>query len=416
MVQIINTPSVGGRLGEAFGNGLTLLAQSKLGQLQERNQQSQLSRGLQALNISPQEADSLSLLPPDILKSVITDRLASGGQETFARGIEALLGGGQTSQQGLSAGQENPNQPVIVANQVPETPPNNRRNIFEYARPPEEPTSTAPKPPIAQPKPQSILPPGARLNEKQASTLAKLALQKQSNELKEANKLKKLDIQEEKELRKKSREYLEDLQTKEDVAKFSDARLDKMEALVKKGGLPTAAFYNLLKNLEEHVKPGAGAAAGGALGYYLGIPGGPAGSAAGGAAGAAVGSAIGGILSSLVPLLRSGQRAINPNSEEFEKLAADFVKDAKGIFGSRLTDADLNAFFQTIPTLANTDSGKLTIINNMRSFNEASRIKNRAAKQIIKENGGIEPPYLRSLVDERTSDQLDKWATQFSSV
>lgn len=411
MADILRNPSVGGNLGSALGAGLSALAHQKIGEIQNRNlqafQQQQTAQGLQSLGISPQEALGLSFLSPDILKSVISQRLQAPSQEAFAQGIAALLGGGEQQLQPAGdafAAIDGGGQPAQQEKPV--------RDIFQYGAPQSQPEAIA----VAQPSKKPILPEGARLTEKQASTLGKLALQKQANEQRELGKLRREEFKENKQLQKESREYLRDLQTKDEVAKFSDTRLDKMENLVKKGGLPISGFYNLLKNLEEHVSPTTGALVGGGLGGYFGVPAGPLGSAAAGATGAAVGSAIGGLISPITGLLRSGQKFISPNTEEFEKLSADFVKDAKGIFGARITDADLKAFFQTVPTLSNTDAGKLVIINNLRAFNEAAHIKNQAAQKIIKENGGIVPPDLRTLVEERTSKQLDKWSKEFSEV
>lgn len=95
------------------------------------------------------------------------------------------------------------------------------------------------------------------------------------------------------------------------------------------------------------------------------------------------------------------------SSQEFEKLSNDFAKDAKAIFGARLTDADLRAFMKTVPTLVQSDEGKLEVIRNMRAFNQASLVKDRIIQEIIKENGGKRPANIEQLVNERAKPELD---------
>lgn len=204
---------------------------------------------------------------------------------------------------------------------------------------------------------------------------------------------------------KETKKYFESALDLEKAADFSDIRLNKMENLIKKGGLPISGFYNLFKSLEESVAPAYGAAAGAAAG---GIGAGPV--------GAAIGSAIGGLISPIGTLLRFAQRKTSPNLEEFEKLSNDFIKDAKSIFGPRITDADLKAFMATIPTLGQTDEGKLAIINNMKMFNKASRVRAEAVKEIIRENGNKRPANLQLMVEERIRPQLDQLSQEFSVV
>lgn len=367
MVQIINRPSGLGELGSALGTGLHGLAQHKIDQLLQQKQQSRQSKGLsQLLGIPEHEASFISSLDPKIQQTVISQKLQEPSQQSFARGIEALLGGSEQSQDINSQQVDTNGQPMEGQE--------------------------------AQQR-KSVLSQGAKLTEKQASTLGKLALQQQSLERKE-------ELKEQQTLRQESRAYLDELQNKSELAKFSNTRLNKMENLVNKGSLPISAFYKTLKNLEEHVNPAYAAGAGATAG---GIVGGPV--------GAAIGGALGGIISPIATILRSVQRGVtSTDTEEFEKLSADFIKDAKGIFGSRLTDADLRAFLETIPTLSHTDAGKIKIIKNLKAFNEVAEVKYKAAKRIIKENKGIIPPNLKSLVEESTSEDLRKWSEEFSAV
>ncbi len=103
----------------------------------------------------------------------------------------------------------------------------------------------------------------------------------------------------------------------------------------------------------------------------------------------------------------------DPDSQEFRKLSNDFVKSAKDIFGARLTQGEVNTFLTTVPSLIQTDEGKLRVITNMRSFNEAALAKKKVADEIIKENGGRRPANFDSLIDERLSPVLDALAEAF---
>lgn len=103
----------------------------------------------------------------------------------------------------------------------------------------------------------------------------------------------------------------------------------------------------------------------------------------------------------------------NADTQEFRKLSFDFLKDAKEIFGSRITDTDLRTFLQTVPTLQQSNAGKRRIINNLTAFNEAALIKQKAANEIIKEHKGFRPINFQELVDERADNELNKLADAF---
>jgi hypothetical protein len=266
-----------------------------------------------------------------------------------------------------------------------------------------------------QPRPNA----GARLVEETIQNLLGGVQQEQPQEQpmregpkKEVKKLSKEERIAQREADKSTQKYYESILHGGESARQSDARLDRMERLVKKGNLPFSAYYNLLKSLEENITPAAGAGLGGVLGGALG--GALRGAATGGLGGAAIGAGVGGVISPVVNLLRSIQKsASGPDLEEFEKLSAEFIKDAKGIFGSRITDADLSAFMKTVPTLSQTDAGKLRIIKNLKSFNKAASLRADALKKIIKENDGHRPADIELQVEERIKPQLDKISKEF---
>jgi hypothetical protein len=191
---------------------------------------------------------------------------------------------------------------------------------------------------------------------------------------------------EQKESAKESLNFYRNAHDMSEAADASDKRLSRMEKLIQKGNLPYNATYRLWKNLSEGV------------GGEVPILGG---------AFKAVSKLVGGIGSAI-------QRGVTAtDTEEFEKLTADFLTDAKKFFGNRLTDNDVNLFLERVPKLSLTDEGKKKVINNMRSFNKAAKLKWDATKQIIKENGGKRPANLEILVEERIGDQLNRIAEDF---
>jgi hypothetical protein len=103
----------------------------------------------------------------------------------------------------------------------------------------------------------------------------------------------------------------------------------------------------------------------------------------------------------------------NTDSQEFRKLSNDFIKNAKDIFGARVTNQDLLSFMKTVPTLSQSDTGKVRVIRNLRLMNEIAIVKKNAMDEIIDENGGQRPPNLERLVDQRTQDQVDALADKF---
>lgn len=104
---------------------------------------------------------------------------------------------------------------------------------------------------------------------------------------------------------------------------------------------------------------------------------------------------------------------LNADSAEFEKLSNDFIKEAKDIFGSRLTDADLKAFLKTVPTIYMNDEAKLRVINNLKLLNDASIIQKETMDDIIEEHNGMWPRDLDTLVEKRTKKQLDELSKRF---
>ena len=458
MVQIIKENSLGGNLGNALSSGISTglenLARMKLRQLEDRNQATKTTKALKALGYTPEQAEQLSGLDPNSLKYLVQQKVrAQERVHTSAPGLQTLV----PELTPEDAAKISTLTPAIQLEfyknylQAPEgtidqvlqglgranvsSPMNNlsgqQRNVQPSGMP-QPPAEIQPFMPAEEPdalKQTAQMAPKSVVTSKteapkveKPKTVAQLvkegkALKVAKEEAKEARKeehLLKKEIAKQQELSdKETLPYYEEVLKSEKAAHDGDLRLNRMEALIKKGNLPYSAFYNLFKNLEEKVSPTAGGAIGALIGGTLGSAGGPIGGVAGRTAGALAGTALGGAISPVAGLLRSVQRGTSPDTEEFEKLTADFVKSAKDFFPGRVTNTDLEAFFRMIPTLSNTDTGKEKIINNMRSFNEITKVRAKAMKDIIKQNGGNRPKNLQILVEEKVAPEVDRISKEF---
>jgi hypothetical protein len=178
---------------------------------------------------------------------------------------------------------------------------------------------------------------------------------------------------------KETKPYVDALKDKEKASKEADLRLKRMETLIGKGNLPNAAWWSALTKLENAPY-------------------------------------ISGLTAPFAELLKGGTKWYSGNPadiEEFEKLSSEFVKNAKQYFGSRITQKEVEMFMQTVPTLMQTDGGKKKLIENIRSLNELTEIEAKAARSIIKENGGIPPIDIEQQVQDRIGSKLDKIAKKF---
>jgi hypothetical protein len=104
---------------------------------------------------------------------------------------------------------------------------------------------------------------------------------------------------------------------------------------------------------------------------------------------------------------------LKPDSEEFEKLSNDFIKNAKTIFGSRITDQDLKSFMATVPNMMMTNEGKLRLIKHMRFYNDAIRARHDAMKDILKKNNDYAPRNFELSIEDAASKKLDQLAREF---
>ena len=168
-------------------------------------------------------------------------------------------------------------------------------------------------------------------------------------------------------INKETQPFYDEISNEANASRNNLKRLDRMEKLSKEGNLGIPVLNALLRSASKGI-------------FGLGID-----------------------LSSLM----------TADAQEYEKLSTDFIRDAKKIFGSRITDADLNAFLRTVPTLAQSREGQVRIIHNMRQANKGAELKNKIMNDIIRENNGKRPANLQFLVEERAEPALNELAEEF---
>lgn len=166
---------------------------------------------------------------------------------------------------------------------------------------------------------------------------------------------------------KESKQWLKDTNKKTKAVKENNTRLDRMEKLVRSGKLNSATLAAGLDTVSHGL-------------WGVGIN-----------------------LKSL----------LSPESQEFEKLSNDMLSGIQDMFGSRILKTEVDTYLKTIPTLLQSDAGKIAVIENLKLFNEAKIAQDKAAKDIIKENGGKVPPDLELMVDDRLNGYLDELHDRF---
>lgn len=160
---------------------------------------------------------------------------------------------------------------------------------------------------------------------------------------------------------KETKEVYKAINDEAESAYQADRRISRMETLVGKGDLTRPRWHAILKTISQ-----------GVMGHGINL-----------------------------------HSLESPDSQEFLKLSQEFLKDAKKIFGARVTNMEIENLLKMIPSLSQSREGKLRVINNMRLYNEGSLIKKKAMDDIISENNGKRPMNLKALVDKRTKKDLD---------
>jgi len=170
-----------------------------------------------------------------------------------------------------------------------------------------------------------------------------------------------------------NKKWLEDTTGAFEGSQEADIRLDEMEKLVMGGKLPGPLMAQFAESLEAGIP----------------IPG--------------TRSRIGLNLKGLL---------FSPKGQKFDKLVADFSKNAVKFF-PRVTEGQVKLFLKSIPSLAQSDEGKLEVMQTLRLFNGVNKLKFDTAQQLIENNRGFQPPNLQQKVNKIISPQIRKLEEEF---
>jgi hypothetical protein len=376
-MQSISRNNFGGQLGAALGSGINELAELKLAQLtklhEQQKERSDFAKTWEPI-LGKQSANFLSNLPPKERRMALNnlDRLSEAFQQPEPgrqqNGLAALAQqnqqfGGQRQQQQ----QRDPYQELLQAARAHTGP------IGALGGAQQQPQFG-----IEEPQ-QQAFEQQQYPEQREVGNERVKAAQRIFESPKDRAAREKLEFAQRQANVKETKEYVDALKNKEKAAKEADLRLKRMETLIDKGNLPNAALWSGLSKLEHA-------------------------------------PFISGLTAPFAELLKGGVKWYSGNPadiEEFEKLSSEFVKNAKQYFGSRITQKEVELFMNTVPSLMQTDSGKKKLIENIRSLNELSEIEAKAARSIIKANGGVPPIDIEQQVQDMIGNKLDKVAKEF---
>lgn len=416
MVQIIRDSGPGEKFGTGLSAALNALAQSKFQQVQQQHdtqrQQAARQSGLAAL-FGPEQAKALSSLDESLLKPIIQEK-ARGQRQQLVTGegiktIAPLLDDEKAAKVAtLSPGLqqiwyrnylENPQQAIQSLDNIKE-PVRSEKELQELPAISENLEAIRNK--IEPENKPAISPFDNKLSPKEEVKEIRNLINKQQPKnitdymkeglgRKEAFEQTKADRKENAVAEKESLKTYQELEKAKTAAKKNNERLDRMRKLIEKGNLPVALFYKTIKdasdaNFKSHIP---------LIGPFADL-------------------IINGVIRNMGSVAEYAQKGFfAPDTEEFEKLTQDFTRDAKEVYGARVTNMELDQFMKMIPSLLQTNRGKEAVIRNMRNFNKAVLARANAMERIIKANGGKRPPNLEILIDEVAKTELDKLADEY---
>ncbi len=352
----INYGGIGHNIGSGLGQGLKQLAEHKLNQKLRQQEEERNAEVFIRAGLDREDALAIAKQPLEF-------------QRMAFQKLEGLQFGGRNQQQ-----QQQQSQPQQQMNPMRAMSGLGEQKVA--AQPIPEPSiksaeqtpvgKVLPKPEVKQVQP-ALKPEGINVGGpfKVGKATGEAALKKQETAL---------EHKDQSAINKEVHPFITSLQEKAKAAKENDLRLNRMEKLIENGKLNNPTFASVLQTLKNGT---GGSLLFGNIGVDL-------------------------------------ENLLTADSQEFNKLSQDFVKNAKEIFGSRITDTDLKSFMRTVPTLSQSDEGKRAVIKNLKLMNQADEIRNKAARELIKEYGNNLPLDFQSEVEDRAKPELDKIAAKFN--
>lgn len=373
MQTISRQPETAGGFADAFSQGLQGFAQAKMQDLERRSQGKMFEKLIPGL--TPEKAQAFAFLPPLAQKEFIrsgllgmfTDQQQPSGtdlQSNMQQGLQQLeniaqptFDNRETLTRALPGGMS----PVQQA-QLSQTPSLPAQSTTTGQIIPREVNANDR---IKQQLQAIIVNPLIPIQQKNAAFKQLKDMQKY--ERKEAFEREKISLKEQYDIDKTTRPIHHALVKDYKAAIDNDLRLNRMEELVKKGDLSRPRWHSLLNTLEHGV-------------FGFGID------------------------------LHSLETS---DSQQFNKLSKDFLKNIKDVFGARITDQDLKSYLKTIPDLSQSREGKLSVIYNNRLFNEGVKARYAAAQKVLQQNNGKFPRDYDDQIEKLVGPALDSISNRF---
>lgn len=356
--------------GTALGEILGGLAHGKAHQLQKRREYENNEEALKGAGYTPEEAKKLARFDSQILKQVIKNK----GKEPSAEYTRVLdeLNASNTSQ-------KNNTQSALERFEQPQNQSGQQPDIGQFLQ--QQQTNGASSPlqlgqlmqqfgsqgdqsnkqtPLQQQSPNSQFTQPNVAQEETRIDWSKLKPEEKKELYKLQQDKRKADEEIARNRFKDTKEVRKDILAKGAQARDNLESLDRLEDLNKNGNLNSNEYIEFLK------------------GVGLDIP-----------------------------------AMMTADTQEFNKITANFIRGAKAIFGSRVTEKELEYYLQTIPQISNSPEGRQRVILNLKKLARGEREILNTYKEILRENGGIPPHDTAEQVEERSEKKLDAIAKQF---
>ena len=106
---------------------------------------------------------------------------------------------------------------------------------------------------------------------------------------------------------------------------------------------------------------------------------------------------------------------LSPESQEYESLSTDFIRNAKEYFGGRITNTEFEEFLKTLPDLHKSKEARERITNRLIKIAQAGRARWEAYKEVLKENNNVPPNDLDIQVEDKIDQKLNKLSDEFKN-
>lgn len=362
----LNDRAQASRAAQDLATGLEGLLSSRLQKMNKKQQAVNQAQALSAAGIPQEQAILLAQADPQTQQLILKNYL----QAAEGTGLEQALGGlsGFGGFQGAPS-QNNQMQQVMGALQGGNPQDMIMRNLMQGLGQQQQqsqmgPQSLQQQPGLPQQQENNLadILKRPRLNPQQRLKIEEMKQRERIADRKLAHADKKID----------AKETLETFNSTVDQyksAKESNSELARFEKLIKNGKLPHPTTASAIDFLKKGIP-------------YLGV-----------------GIDFSGLLSG--------------DAQEFDKISRSMLRQGKEIFGSRLTNFDVDTFLKMIPSLVQSNEGKQRVINTMKAFNDAALLRYDAMRDIIRKNDNKRPSHLNLLIEEKIEKKLDDLHSKF---